>query len=89
MKHFLKSKAEQLFSNYNEQQLREYASAKGKIYAIMNQAGQLKGTRRSYGSAARAVEKRYLLREAYTTEKLYVVPLDIKPLILALKQDTV
>lgn len=80
MKTFLESKVKQRFTGVSEKALKEYANGQGIIFAIVNPLGQVIATRKTYGSAYRAIEKRYLLRGKTTTEDLYVIAVDIQDL---------
>ena len=88
MRNYLMSKANQQLSYWSIRQLKEASNMNGMIFAVVNEVGQIVDSRKTNGSAHRALEKRYLLKDdRYATSKLYVIPLNVKRLIQDKQKD--
>lgn len=78
---FLKNQVTKQLAGISEEILKDYANHEGAIFTIVTEVGTLVSTRKTYGSASRAIQNRYLLREQETSVPLHVVKVSIKELI--------
>lgn len=86
MRKFLEEKTKQRFKGYSEKELKHYASGSGKIFAILSEQGEVIDTRKTSGSAYRAIEKRRLLRRENSEQiggRLHVVAINIRDLVIS------